>query len=173
MRADLLRLMKSYAYPTFLSALGVWSAIEPNFFAASVVMKLELLPMILGHRILLYQMDQIFPQAMKFQLEENTMLKSVPYSLHLLKNLVFHFSHDTLQKKLVYLFSCLKRISAATKPRIFLEAYSSEGVFLPLFGIFSSYLYVHLYITVSKAGLYGKWCLNLGVLVEGKFVKTS
>ncbi|KAF5450724.1 hypothetical protein F2P56_031049 [Juglans regia] len=103
-----------------------------------------------GHRTLLYQMEMTLPQVMMYQVEENMMLKSVPYSLHLLKYLAFRFARDILEQACFIDSFPLKDITATTKRRIFLEAYSSKGVFLCLFGVFPSYLYGYLCIKFSN-----------------------
>jgi hypothetical protein len=60
-------------------------------------------------------MDQILPQAMKFQVVENMMLKSVPYSLHLLKNLACRFTHNVLEQACLICSFPIKGTSA-TQP---------------------------------------------------------
>ena len=170
MRADLLRLMKSSVYPTFLRTLGACSVGEPNFFAASVVTILELLTMILHHPSDLYQMYQILPQAMKSQVVENIMLKSVPYSPHLLRNLPLKFTRDVLEQAcFICSFSHQGNICNTKKARLHLKV-SSFCIWL-VFGL--SYLCCYLYITVSKTVFIRKLLFELEVLWLRKFcVKT-
>lgn len=86
------------------SSLGVFFAVEPNFFAVSAATMLEFLMTIMRHHIQLYLMDQIPPQEVNSQLIKDMMLEFVPCSLPHRKDLVFRLC-DGSCKRLSYKYA--------------------------------------------------------------------